>query len=403
MDKSVATLGASRRTHAWAACQPLVALNLLHRYLFREVLFATLVAVALFALVLLSGIAVHDLVVRTAAGQLTVEETGQMVLLAVPSVMTYAFPFGLLTAVLLVLGRVSAQHEITAMRCAGMGLLRISAPVLAIAVLGVAMCLVLNFEYAPQTKLRYRELLFEVGQTNPESLVVPGTFVRDFPGVVVYVGSRDGPILNDVWVWTVDEEHRVTSSTWVERAEIRVDQTAETISILARGQVRGERRDEKHPEDFSKPPQPVFFDAQRPVWEAKLGEIFKRKVFVPKVAWMDFGELMAERRRLRGSEKPEDRARYLEVQMNLHEKGALAFSVLSFAFVAVPLGIQTRRKETSANLGLALGMILAYYFGLTAVGWLTRRPDLRPDLLLWAPNLVFQMLAGWMWWRFGKN
>ena len=102
-------------------------------------------------------------------------------------------------------------------------------------------------------------------------------------------------------------------------------------------------------------------------------------------------------------EVPEDVARLHDVRMNLHEKGALAFSVLSFALVAVPLGIQTRRKETSANLGIALGMMLVFYFGLTAVSWLGRRPELHPELLLWVPNLAFQLTGAWMWWQLGRN
>jgi lipopolysaccharide export system permease protein len=47
------------------------------------------------------------------------------------------------------------------------------------------------------------------------------------------------------------------------------------------------------------------------------------------------------------------------------------------------------RRETSANLGLAVGLALSYYFLTVMVGWLDRHPELRPDLLLWVPNLVF--------------
>ena len=109
------------------------ALNLLHRYLFREVLFSTVVAVALFAFVLLGGTAIHDIVGRAASGQLTLEQSAEMIGLLTPFVLTYALPFGLLTAVLLVLGRVSAQHEVTAMRSAGFSLMQIGAPVVFIA------------------------------------------------------------------------------------------------------------------------------------------------------------------------------------------------------------------------------------------------------------------------------
>jgi lipopolysaccharide export system permease protein len=380
-------------------------LNLLHRYLFREVFFATTVAVAMFAFVMLGGSAIHDLVGRAASGQLTVQQAGEMILLLVPFVLTYALPVGLLTAVLLVLGRVSAQHEITAMRSAGLGLVRIGAPVLLIAMLGVGVSLVINYVYAPQSKGKYRELLFEVGQENPESLIIPGTFVRDFPGFVLFAERREDNILYDSWLWKLDKEHRVTEFAWIEQGKIQVDDDANTITLYSLGRLRGELRDSKDPENLSRLPRPAFGDSGRPVivWEARLDDIFKRKVFERKVSWMDFGELIAEARRLHDSTDPKDRARLLDVRMNLHEKGSMAFSVLSFALVAVPLGIQTRRKETSANLGLALALTLVFYFGVIAVGWLDRRPDLHPELLLWGPNLLFQSLGAWMWWRFGRN
>ena len=77
-------------------------------------------------------------------------------------------------------------------------------------------------------------------------------------------------------------------------------------------------------------------------------------------------------------------------------KASTAFSVLSFALIAVPLGIKVTRKETSANLGLALALAMGYYFATIVAGWFDNKPHLRPDLLMWVPNLAFQALGIWM-------
>jgi len=380
-----------------------IALNLLHRYLFRDVLFATVAAVSLFALVLLSGVAIHDLVSRTASGQLTIAQAGEMLLFILPSLLTYSLPFGLLTAVLLVLGRLSAQNEITAMRSAGLGLVRIAAPVLLIAVLGVATGLVINFEYAPRLKRIYREMLFEAGQTNPESLVVPGTFIREFPGIVAYVGEREGRAFRNVWVWELDDKHRVTRATWLEQAELRFDDLSNELVIVANGEVRSEIRNEKAPEDFSRSPFFPQVDARGYERRFEIGDVFEHKIFEPKVTWMTWGELWEEYHRLQGLSAPEHREKLQEVKMSFHEKSARAFAVLSIALVAVPLGIQTRRKETSANLGIAMGLLLLFEAGFVAVGWLGKSPELHPELLLWIPNFLFQILGTWLWSRFGRN
>jgi lipopolysaccharide export system permease protein len=182
-----------------------------------------------------------------------------------------------------------------------------------------------------------------------------------------------------------------------------VDDAENVLVVTGEGLMQADIRRDKSPEDFSRMPFYPSLTANGHQEKFELGELFKRRVFAQKVSWMDFGELVAERSRLLGTNEPADRLRLQEVRMNLHEKGAMAFSVFSFALIAVPLGIQTRRKETSANLGLALALILAFYFGMIAVGWIERRPDLRPDLLLWVPNLAFQFMGAWMWWRFGRN
>ena len=93
----------------------------------------------------------------------------------------------------------------------------------------------------------------------------------------------------------------------------------------------------------------------------------------------------------------------MRVQVTMHEKFATAFSVLSFALIAIPLGIKVSRKETSANLGLALVLAMAYYFGTIMVSWMDGHPSWRPDLLMWLPNLGFQALGFWMFYKVDRS
>jgi lipopolysaccharide export system permease protein len=118
---------------------------------------------------------------------------------------------------------------------------------------------------------------------------------------------------------------------------------------------------------------------------------------------LTYDQLMAEWRRLgkrvsgETAELRQAREReQMKVQITIHEKAAMAFSVLSFALFAVPLGIQVSRKETSANLGIALALALGYYFATIVAGWFDKYPEFRPDLLMWLPNVAFQALGIWM-------
>lgn len=375
-------------------------MNLLHRYLFRDLLGATIAGIALFAFLLLAGNAIKDVIGPLVDGVLTLSQSMQMLGLVASFVLPYALPMGLLTAVLLVLGRISAQHELTAMRAAGLGLVRIAAPVMLLAVGGVAASLVVNFVYAPQAKTLYREILAEIGHRDPLKLIVPGQYLRKIPNFVIYVGSRDENTLHDVWVWKLDGEHRVTEFARAATGTVQLDENAGKL-LLKLHSVQVQKPKEDAPENFATSPATGWF-GDFP-YELPIEKVFKRSTFTQKVSWMDFSELTAERRRLLQSSDPADRKRLLEVEIDMHEKATLAFSVLSLVMIGVPLGIRTGRTETSANLGLALLLTMAFYFVMIAVGWVDNKPEYHPELLLWIPNIAFQALGGWMWWRLGRN
>src|SRR5690606_5579994 len=105
------------------------------RYLFKSVLGSCLAAVGLFAFVLILGNAIRDLLTYVLAGQIPLTVFAELLLLLVPYVISYALPMGMLTGVLLTLGRLSADSEITAMRAAGLSVWRIARPVVLLGVL----------------------------------------------------------------------------------------------------------------------------------------------------------------------------------------------------------------------------------------------------------------------------
>ena len=187
-------------------------MNLLDRYIFRSVLLTCLGAVALFAFVLMLGNAIRDLLGYLLRGQLSLQTTGELILLLIPFVVSYALPMGILTGVLLVLGRISADSEVTAMRANGISLLRIARPVILLGVLGCAATLYVNFRSMPWARVEYDRRLTEYVRADPARFIVPKTFIRDFPGYVIYVGDKQGTVLRDFWLWQDRKSTRLNSS-----------------------------------------------------------------------------------------------------------------------------------------------------------------------------------------------
>lgn len=379
-------------------------MNLLDRHLFKSVLGTCVVAVSLFACVLLVGNAMKELVGYALAGQIDALTLARLLGLLLPFVITFALPMGVLTGVLLTLGRLSADSEITAMRSAGMSLMRVARPVIVLALLGVGTGLYFNHVAMPEARVAYRHDLTAAVRANPLSFIVPRTFIRHFPGFVVYVGDKQGTVLTDVWVWRLDGQQRVVQSTRAARGRIDYDDV-ENALILTLQFAQVEFRRDKTPEDFTEPPMVGSFQ-QAEALRLPLDRMFSRSVVRTKLDFLPWRELAAERSKTAeapAGETPEQRTarERLRARIDLvfSERCNNALAVLSFALIGVPLGIRVSRRETSANLGLAVALALGYYFMTTAIGWLEKRPDLNPGVLFFLPNLLYIALALWLFRR----
>jgi lipopolysaccharide export system permease protein len=367
-------------------------LNLLDRYIFRSVLFTCLGAVGLFAFVLMVGNIMKELMGFVLAGQIDLMTLLRLTGLLFPFVVTFALPMGMLTGVLLTLGRLSADSEVTAMRSVGVGLWRMARPLFILALMGCATALYINHELMPWARVTYKRELAEAIRANPLSFVVPRTYIRQFPGVVVYVGEKKGAELRDFWLWQLDKEQRVVRQVHALSGSITYDEAGNTLVLTLR-QAKVEVRKESRPEDFSEPALIGSFQETEAV-RLPLDRMFNRSAVRTKLDFLPRAELSQEEERLSvvpAKESPEEKhereRKLTRVQLVVSERYNNALAVLSFTLMGLPLGIRVSRRETSANLGMAVALALGYYIVVTAISWLEKQPQLRPDLLLYLPNL----------------
>lgn len=373
---------------------------LLHRYVFRRVLVTTLGALGVFAFVLLTGNALRDLLKLLAAGRAPVEVLGQLVLLLVPYVIGYALPLGLLTGILLTLGRMSAAREITAMRGAGRSLVQISAPIFALALLATAAGWWVHTALAPQARQNYRVMLGDLVRRDPLSVIQARTFIHDFPGYVIYVRDSFETELRDLWIWELDRERRAL--TLVRAASGRFDfDAASGDLILTLRHATAELRDANDPDDLTRPrPVPSFAEARVRLPVDDLLQRNRAPVKIGHLTWKQLRERdaeLAERLAAEPEAPPDLRRAWTEerVRLKVQEQSrlAMACSPVALALLGIPLALQVGRKETYANAAIALGLALAYYFMVGAVDWLGPDPARRPELLVWLPNLFYQAIG----------
>lgn len=379
-------------------------MNLLDRHILKSVLFTCAAAVALFSFIVALPNVIKDLLGPLLAGQITADRFVRLIGLLFPFAISFALPMGILTGVLLTLGRLSADSEVTAMRAAGLSVGRISRPVIVLGLLGALGALYVNFQAMPAARVQYHTEFTAAIRQNPLSFIVPKTFIREFRGAVIYVGERQGNLLRDIWVWRLDPEMRVTTLERSAAGRVEYDEVSDTLEVtLTPAQI--ESRNKDNPEDFSRAPSiPVMGRANPP--PIPVSRYLSRERMKPE--WQTFTQLRAEHARLLARlppppEEARERAREnIKPALVMHEKFNLSLAVLSFALIGVPLGIKVSRRETSANLGLALVLVLGFYILTMMVKWLDRHPEYRPDLLLWLPNVLFIGLAIWLFRRIEK-
>jgi lipopolysaccharide export system permease protein len=382
-------------------------LNLLDRHIFKSVLFTCAAAVTLFAFVVALPNVVKDLLTPLLAGQIEAGTFVQLLLLLIPYAISYALPMGILTGVLLTLGRLAADSEITAMRSAGISAFRVARPVFILGLAGLAGAVFINFESMPWARVQYQRQFEAAVRADPLKLIVPRTFIRDFRGYVVYVGDKEGTVLQDVWVWELDEQYRVNRVIRAEAGHLEYDAASNSlIPTLVHAKI--EDRDSDRPEDFDQSPRIASVERLEQL-HVSLDPFFGRELRRMKEEWLTYTQLR-EKQAILAAESPATREAAAEqsraimrIQLVIQEKFNMSLAVFSFALLGVPLGIKVSRRETSANLGIALLLVLGYYMLTVMVKWLDRHPEYRPDLLLWLPNLFLIALAIWLFRRIERG
>ena len=371
-------------------------MRLLDRHVLTETAVAGGAATGAFVFVLVAGNILTQVSSAIASGRVSGWEGLELVGLLIPGVLPYALPLGLLTGVLIAFGRMSSQQELTAMKASGRSLGRIARPALILAGGLALLSAWLNLEIAPSANTEYRRLLLGSAKDNPASVIVPGKLNRQFPGMVIRAAERDGEVLRDFWLWSVDERGRLTQTVHAREARLAPSLNRKGEGIL-RVELTDARLEKRQPGDETFASPSSFIQARTTSLEFAASGVFKDgENFQRKLRWLTTSELLDAMDKgwqvaPNATRKEKEQGQMLATtQLMAHL--ASAFSVFSLAFLAVPLAVRVGRSETFVNAAIALGVALTYYL-LTSMAAYVKDPDLRPDLLIWLPNVVVVGLA----------
>ena len=371
-------------------------MRILDRHVLTETAVASGVASGAFIFVLAAGNILSQVANAIAIGRVTAFEGLELVGLLLPGLIPYVLPMGMLTGVLMTFGRMGAQHELTAMKAGGLSLLRIAAPALWLAA-ALALCAAwINLEVATRSNDEYRRVLMGSVKENPASLITPGEINRQFKGLIIQARERNGPVLRDLWIWRLDAEGRLFETIHTAEGRLTKVDKPDGSAVLRLVAISAQVDTRRPGDDGFKFPSVTKEAGQAPL-EFPVSGVFKDgSGYEKKLRWHTTSELLELMDK--GWQVPPNAtpAQLAESQMmprtQLMAHFASAFSIFSLALLAVPLAVRVGRSETFVNAAIALAVALSYYVLSSAAGWV-KNPALRPDLLVWLPNIIVVTLA----------
>jgi lipopolysaccharide export system permease protein len=116
----------------------------------------------------------------------------QLFLLSLGYIVALSAPCAVLVAVLMTFGRLSQDHEITALKASGINLGSVLAGPLLAATLLAGFLTFFNNRILPETNHAFANLLIDIGRMRPTVKLQEGVFITDFPGYDMLVQSVNG-------------------------------------------------------------------------------------------------------------------------------------------------------------------------------------------------------------------
>ena len=351
-------------------------MRLIDRYLGRELLVSAMFAVLTLSFVLVLGQIFRQLFKFVIDHNIPATYIITFVAYVLPLSLIFSIPWGFLTAVLLVFGRLSGGNELTALRNAGLSTGRIARPILVLSVLFSLLCLWINLYVAPQAQRDLKEAFLKVTTSNPAAAFSGDTVIRDFPGKKIYVGSNDGHRLQNIHVFSLNANNEPIEVLYARTGSLETDLVHKQIKMRLEN-IRSEQRDAAAPGDLTK-----IHDGIRMgdfVYPISLEDLYIQKQGRQKVEAYNYEELRDDLHRKRDQlakdtkqfkAQPDAAAKRLvrndtssvaAAATELNKRFSYSLACFTFALIGIPLGITAQRQETSAGFGLGLVVAFTYF------------------------------------------
>jgi lipopolysaccharide export system permease protein len=372
-------------------------MRILDRYITQQVLTTGLFAVGVLSMVLVLGNVFKQLLDLLVNHDVPLEYIVSFIAYIIPFSLTFTIPWGFLTAVLLIFGRLSAENELIALRSNGVSVPRVCMPVFVVSVVCVAICFWINVDVAPKAQEQMKTALYNMATSNPLALFGSDTPIDQFPGKLIYVEKKDGNRLQDILMYDLNDKGQLMMTVHARSGELLTDLEGKQQIILRLKDSQYEQHDSDKPDDLTKIHPGI--GAKQNDLAISLQELYERNKRKRGLSQMTLNELLSMQKQNAAMDPSQVSA--LKTETNKR----FSFSLASFAFclIAVPLAITAHRKETSIGFLFSLIVAFVYFFFIVMVDTVRGNPKFHPELLIWLPNVIFITMGAVLFHRMSRR
>jgi LPS export ABC transporter permease LptF/LPS export ABC transporter permease LptG len=356
--------------------------RILDRYIWKELWTPFLLGLLVSTFLLLID-RIFDLMDLIINKGVPVHLVGLLFVYLLPAIMVLTIPIGVLFAILVAFGRLSADMEIVAMKACGVSPLRLLWPVLSFGVVMAATTGYLMIDSVPKTNYAFKSLVFDIVRTQASVGVKERIFNDTFGNFVIYVDeiAPDQVALRNVFV---SDERKPEEQRFITAKEGRLlsDEVNRRVTLrLLDGSIH-----ETSPSALQKYREVRFrlYDITL-VLENPLVKQGGAPKGDREMSLADLQRTVREFTASKGNANP-----YL---VEIHKKFAIPVACLVFSVLGVPLGIRAHRGGRWGAFVAALPILLFYYVGLTLGENVGDTGRIAPWLAMWGPNIVVGAVA----------
>jgi len=293
-----------------------------------------------------------------------------------PQALGVTIPMALLLAILIGLGRLSADREIVALQACGVSVFRILRPLGIAAVAATAATAYVMIEWLPNANQQYREITFNIVASSAEGDVKPRVFFQQFPSRVVYVREiPPGSGWRDVFIADTSRADQ-TDVYFARQGRLIIDRQKQTVQLLLENGTR-HTTDPQKPDDYTG----TAFD--HVTIDVKWEDVFPKTQIMKGDPEKTIAELRAT-----AAENAKHGAPTAGQFFMIQQKFSLPAACLILAIIGVALGVTTRKEGMLGGFVFGIGVLFTYYVLLYAARGLALGGRMSPSLAPWLPNVV---------------